>query len=82
MHKIFYKAKLDSWNFQFEAYAETEILAKEHLKKGLRNHAKQYGLSKDWWHEYQEDIYAIEIKLGTPSFNSCYRDNSPILETK
>jgi hypothetical protein len=70
-----YKAQLDSWNFSFEAYAENEALAKEHLKKGLKAHAKQYGLANDWWHEYQGDIYAIEIKLGSPSFNSCYRDN-------
>lgn len=70
-----YKAIFDSWNFQFEAYAGTEALAREHLKLGLANHAKQYGLEKDWWHDYQGDIYTIEIKLGTPSFNSCYRDN-------
>jgi hypothetical protein len=70
-----YKAIFDSWNFSFEAYHENEILAIEHLKLGLNNHAKQYNLENDWWHEYQGDIYAVEIKLGTPSFNSCYRDN-------
>ena len=78
----FYKAKLDSWNFCFEAYHENEILAIEHLKLGLRNHAKQYNLLNDWWHDFKGDIYTIEIKLGSNSFNSCYRDDSPILETK
>ena len=73
-----YKAKLDSWNFTFEAYHDNEILAKEHLKLGLSNHAKQYNLEPDWWHEYLGDIYTVEIKLGTPSFNSCYRDNELI----
>ena len=36
----FYKAILDSWNFHFEAYAINATLAKEHLKLGLNNHAK------------------------------------------
>jgi hypothetical protein len=83
MHKqIFYKAIFDSINFHFEAYAINETLAKEHLKKGLNNHAKQYSLPNDWWHEYGGDIYVIQIEIGRPDFNSCYRDNNLILETK
>ena len=73
-----FKAKLESYNFTFEAYHENEILAKEHLKLGLNNHAKQYDLPLDWWHDLGGDIYTVEIKLGTPSFNSCYRDNELI----
>jgi hypothetical protein len=73
-----YKAKLDSWNFCFEAYHEKEILAIEHLKLGLNNHAKQYNLLPDWWHDFAGDIYTVQIHLGTPSFNSCYRDNELI----
>ena len=80
-NNILYKAIFDSWNFQFEAYAENETLAKEHLKKGLKNHAKQYGLLNNWWHEYQGDIYVIQIEIGSPSFNSCYRDNHLISES-
>jgi len=76
--QIFYKAILDSWNFQFEAYGENETLAKEHLKKGLNNHAKQYQIPNDWWHEYSGDIYTVEIEIGRPDFNSCYRDNELI----
>jgi len=76
-----YKAKLESYNFTFEAYAETKALALEHLKKGLQTHAQDYDLDPDWWHELKNDIYAIEIKLGSPSFNSCYRD-SELLKAK
>jgi hypothetical protein len=36
----------------------------------------------DWWHEYGGDIYVVEIEIGSPSFNSCYRDNHLILERK
>jgi hypothetical protein len=74
----FYKAMFDSRNFQFEAYGENKTLAKEHLKKGLNNHAKQYQIPNDWWHEYGGDIYVIEIQIGSPSFNSCYRNNELI----
>ena len=76
--QIFYKAMFDSRNFQFEAYGENETLAKEHLKKGLNNHAKQYQIPNDWWHEYGGDIYTVEIEIGRPDFNSCYRDNELI----
>jgi len=74
----FYKAMFDSRNFQFEAYGENETLAKEHLKKGLNNHAKQYQIPNDWWHEYGRDIYVVEIEIGRPDFNSCYRENELI----
>jgi hypothetical protein len=57
-----YKAKFDSYNFTFEAYAETKALALEHLKKGLQTHAQDYDLDPDWWHDLKNDIYAIEIK--------------------
>ena len=60
----------------------SETLAKEHLKKGLNNHAKDYQMPNDWWHEYGGDIYVVEIEIGSPSFNSCYRDNHLILDTK
>ena len=68
----------DSRNFQFEAYGENETLAREHLKKGLNNHAKQYQIPNDWWHEYGGDIYVVEIEIGRPDFNSCYRENELI----
>jgi hypothetical protein len=74
----FYKAIFDSRRFQFEAYAINPTLAKEHLKLGLNNHAKQYEMPNDWWHEYGGDIYVVEIEIGRPDFNSCYRDNDLI----
>jgi hypothetical protein len=36
----------------------------------------------DWWHEYGGDIYVVEIEIGRPDFNSCYRDNHLISEKK
>jgi hypothetical protein len=36
----------------------------------------------DWWHEYGNDIYVVEIEIGRPDFNSCYRDNHLISERK
>ena len=60
----FYKAILDSRRFHFEAYAINETLAKEHLKKGLNNHAKDYQMPNDWWHEYGGDIYVCHVCRG------------------
>jgi hypothetical protein len=77
-NNIYYKAIFDSRNFHFEVYAINATLAKEHLKLGLNNHAKQYQLPLDWWHEYGGDIFVVEIEIGSPSFNSCYRDNELI----
>jgi len=37
-----------------------------------------HNLLNDWWHDFSGDIYTVEIQLGTPSFNSCYRDNELI----
>jgi hypothetical protein len=71
----FYKAQFYSRYFDFNAYGKTEAESIEVLKKGLNNHAKQYGIEPDWWKEYECDIYSIEVGL-----NGCYRDNEPILE--
>jgi len=76
-----YKAKLDSYNFSFEAYGETKALAIEHLKLGLKTHAQDYDLENDWWHPLKNDIWAMKIEIGSPSFNSCYRDNE-LIKTK
>ena len=72
----FYRARLESWRFDFTAYGQTKEAAIDALKKGLEQHAKDYAIDSDWWHEIQNDIYTIEVGLG-----GCYRDNSPILET-
>jgi len=71
----FYKARLDSYNFDFTAYGATKSAAIATLKKGLKQHASDYGINSDWWHDLKNDIYAVEVGLG-----GCYRDNEPILE--
>lgn len=68
-----YKSLFQSTHFSFEAYGETEKVAIASLKLGLTNHAKQYGIESDWWHECEGDIYTVEIHCG-----SCYRDNDII----
>lgn len=71
----FYRAAFQSNRFDFTAYGQTENEAIETLKAGLAQHAKDYGIAADWWHNYQGDIYATEVGFG-----GCYRDNEPILE--
>ena len=71
----FYKARFETWKFDFTAYGHTKAEAIATLKKGLDKHANDYDLESDWWHEYECDIYTIEVGL-----EGCYRDNEPILE--
>jgi hypothetical protein len=73
----FYQAKFDSINFQFTAFGKTEAKAIMTLKLGLIQHSRDYGIDRDWWKEYVNDIYTIEV-----GFDGCYRDNEAILETK
>jgi len=68
-----YKAAFESWRFEITAYGPTDKEAIAALKKGLTHHAKQYGIEADWWHDYEGDIYVIEIKMG-----ECYRDKEEI----
>jgi len=72
----FYRAKLQTENYSFEAYGETKTLALEHMKLGLRHHAEQRNIPTDWWHAWGDEIYVLEFKIGTPAFNSFYRDGS------
>ena len=71
----FYRSKLDTTNFSFDAYGQTEAEAIKHMKRGLRKHAEQYRIPSDWWLEWEDSICTIEVGFG-----GCYRDNSPILE--
>ena len=75
VNMTFYKAKLLTINFEFEAFGTTEEKAIEVLKKGLYQHSIDYQIDEDWWHDYQDDIYAIEVGL-----DGCYWDNEPIFE--
>ena len=72
----FYRAKLQTGNYSFEAYGENKTLALEHMKLGLTNHAVQRNIPRDWWHAWGDEISVIEVTMGTPAFNSFYRDGS------
>lgn len=67
------KARLNTTNFCFEAYGSTIEEARATLVTGLRNHAKQYGIGSDWWHEWEDSIYMTPIQL-----NQAYRDDEKI----
>lgn len=65
------KASYESRNFTFEAYGQTTNHALNALKRGLSNHAKQYGIEDDWW--FEDDIVIQYIKP-----NQAYRDKEEI----
>jgi hypothetical protein len=62
------KASLDSPNFSFMAYGQTTGHAVNALKQGLAQHAIDYGLENDWWHEWSYCTEHIQL-------NRAYRDS-------
>ncbi len=64
-----FKASLETRNFSFEAFGETEDAARLTLVEGFGIHAKQYQLGKDWWHQFSEDIVTMPLVM-----DACYRD--------
>lgn len=64
-------ARLESENFSFEAYGETEPRAIEALVGGLRRHAREYGISADWFEGYEASVRPV--RLG-----ACYRDREDV----
>ena len=62
----FYKSILDSWNFHFEAYAENETLAREHLKKGLNNHANDISCRMTGGMNMEVIFMLLKLKLVHP----------------
>jgi hypothetical protein len=63
------KASLDTTNFSFSAYGESESHAVNALKRGLDQHTTDYGCDVGWWHSYSNDIVVQDIEL-----NKAYRD--------
>lgn len=61
--------------FVFEAYGRTFPLAMKALQKGLKEHAKQYGLEPDWAEAYLPTFTQRTISMGT-----CLRDSKVIGE--
>lgn len=61
--------------FVFEAYGKNQAAALKALQKGLKAHAKQYGLEPDWAKVYLPTFTQRTIRIGT-----CLRDNEVIGE--
>ena len=66
---IMFKASFETRNFHFSAYGTTHSHAENALKRGLLQHAKDYGIDPDWWEEFACDIQIEQIML-----NRAYRD--------
>ncbi|MHB1630616.1 MAG: hypothetical protein ACYCQL_00040 [Acidithiobacillus sp.] len=62
-------ASLETSHFSFLATGDTAVQAESALAKGLEKHAAQYGISKNWWLEYSDDIHVDECPAG-----GCFRD--------
>ena len=63
------KASLETTNFSFTAYGESESHAVNTLKRGLDQHTTDYGCDNGWWHGYSNDIVVEHSEL-----NKAYRD--------
>lgn len=72
----FYQARFESWRFDFQAFGESKEKAIAALKKGLDQHSIDYQIEYNWWHDYECDIYTVEVGFG-----GCYRDNQAVLES-
>jgi len=71
---MMWKAKLDTWNFSFEAYSGTEAQARAKCLEALQTHTTQCDLEPDWF--MFGDVDGIECdsyELDTP-----YRDRSKL----
>jgi len=64
----FYRARLTTPNFSFEAYGPTKTTAKAALKHGLQQHEEQYVCARGWYQN--DDIEIDELTMG-----AAYRDN-------
>jgi hypothetical protein len=67
-----HRARLETRNFEFEAFGYSKDQAKAALVAGLAKHAKQHRLPWDWFK--LEDVQFSEIGTGL-----AYRDREPLL---
>lgn len=72
--KTLHRAALETRNFMFEAFGASAAEAREALHKGLKKHARQYGIIPNWWAEFKSDIRCDHRMLGV-----CYRDDGEIV---
>ena len=69
-----YRAYYDSRNFDFEAYSDSEEMAREKCLEALKTHGVQYKLEPDWFMFDEIDgIECSEFNMNTP-----YRDRSEL----
>jgi hypothetical protein len=73
--KTIYLATAESRNFSFEAIGETYNEAIKALHKGLKIHAKQYGLAPKWFEEW------ADIQVNPLTIGEVYRDGSQLKGT-
>ena len=72
-----YRANLETRNFSFDAYGDTEINAKTAMARAISEHAGQYGLNEaKFWDDVSDDIQITEIHSG-----SAYRDGQHLITT-
>jgi hypothetical protein len=69
-------ATFESRNFSFMATGATASMAETALQNGLREHAAQYGLPRNWWQPYRDDFRIVECPQG-----QCLRDNEPLVHS-
>lgn len=69
-----FRASLETPNFSFEAYAETEVKAMSVLRRGWNIHRNQYGKERVQPFKYfAEDAHVYPIKSG-----AAFRDHEII----
>lgn len=71
--KVFYKARLETRNFEFEALGPTAASARKVLREGLRKHEQQYGLLAGALEDMEPDIEVEPFEVGV-----CYRDREAV----
>jgi hypothetical protein len=73
MARAFYRASLETRNFDFEAYGPTANAAKSSLIQALYRHGRQYKIDEAWFAQDLDDITVREIAMG-----AAYRDRDEI----
>jgi hypothetical protein len=73
MTRTIYRAELETRNFHFEAFDDSESSALGALISGLEAHAIAYGLPSSFITENAADARVLPFTLG-----ACYRDREEI----
>ena len=72
--KIYYRARLDTRHFEFEAFDVTADAARRAMFRAVKRHSNQYNVpAGPMIREYCNDVIIDEIRIGF-----AYRDHSPV----